>query len=220
MFRKKLDVDIDIDELLDSLGMQMDEGTANVQLPDPNLMAYYDQLKNREIWLDSAISVSTLTISKLIMHFNKVDDRNGTPVEERKPIKIFIYSYGGEIAACFNLVDTIQLSKTPVYTYNMGAAMSAAFIILLAGHKRFALPRSTALVHSGSGTTQGTFEQTEAQMKDYKHSIEVMRNYVLSRTTIDQKTFNKYKNSEWYLYIEDQLKYEIVNEEIKTLENL
>lgn len=218
MSKKKLD--IDIDELLDSLGMQMGEGVANVQLPDPDLMAYYDQLENREIWLDSSISISTLTISKLIMHFNKVDDRNGIPVEERKPIKIFIYSYGGEVAACFNLVDTIQLSKTPVYTYNMGVAMSAAFVILLAGHKRFALPRSTALVHSGSGTTQGTFEQTEAQMKDYKHSVEVMRNYVLSRTTIDQKTFNKNKNSEWYLYIEDQLKYGIVNEEIKTLENL
>lgn len=218
MAKKKLD--IDIDELLDSLGMEMDEGVANAKLPDPDLLAYYDQLKNREIWLDSSISIGTLTISKIIMHYNKVDDRNGTPVEERKPIKIFIYSYGGEVAACFNLVDIIQLSKTPVYTYNMGVAMSAAFVILLAGHKRFALPRSTALVHSGSGTTQGTFEQTEAQMKDYKHSVEVMRNYVLSRTTIDQKTFNKNKNSEWYLYIEDQLKYGIVNEEIKSLENL
>ena len=218
MVKKKLD--IDIDELLDSLGMEMDEDVANAKLPAPDLLAYYDQLKNREIWLDSSINIGTLTISKLIMHFNKVDDRNGTPVEERKPIKIFIYSYGGEVAACFNLVDTIQLSKTPVYTYNMGVAMSAAFVILLAGHKRFALPRSTALVHSGSGTTQGTFEQTEAQMKDYKHSVEVMRNYVLSRTTIDQKTFNKNKNTEWYLYIEDQLKYGIVNEEIKTLENL
>lgn len=218
MDKKKLD--IDIDELLDSLGMQMGEGVANAQLPDPELMAYYDQLENREIWLDSSINVSTLTISKLIMHFNKVDDRNGTPVAERKPIKIFIYSYGGEVAACFNLVDTIQLSKTPVYTYNMGVAMSAAFVILIAGHKRFALPRSTALVHSGSGTTQGTFEQTEAQMRDYKHSVEVMRKYVLSRTTIDQKTFNKNKNGEWYLYIEDQLKYGIVDEEIQTLENL
>ena len=218
MGKKKLD--IDIDELLDSLGMQMGEGIANAQLPDPDLLAYYDQLENREIWLDSQVNISTLTISKLIMHFNKVDDRNNTPIEERKPIKIFIYSYGGEVAACFNLVDTIQLSKTPVYTYNMGVAMSAAFVILLAGHKRFALPRSTALVHSGSGTTQGTFEQTEAQMKDYKHSVEVMRNYVLSRTTIDQKTFNKNKNTEWYLYIEDQLKYGIVDEEIKTLENL
>ena len=218
MGKKKLD--IDIDELLDSLGMQMGEGIANAQLPDPDLLAYYDQLENREIWLDSQVNISTLTISKLIMHFNKVDSRNNTPIEERKPIKIFIYSYGGEVAACFNLVDTIQLSKTPVYTYNMGVAMSAAFVILLAGHKRFALPRSTALVHSGSGTTQGTFEQTEAQMKDYKHSVEVMRNYVLSRTTIDQKTFNKNKNTEWYLYIEDQLKYGIVDEEIKTLENL
>lgn len=218
MGKKKLD--IDIDELLDSLGMQMGEGIANAQLPDPDLLAYYDQLENREIWLDSQVNIGTLTISKLIMHFNKVDDRNNTPIEERKPIKIFIYSYGGEVAACFNLVDTIQLSKTPVYTYNMGVAMSAAFVILLAGHKRFALPRSTALVHSGSGTTQGTFEQTEAQMKDYKHSVEVMRNYVLSRTTIDQKTFNKNKNTEWYLYIEDQLKYGIVDEEIKTLENL
>ncbi len=210
----------DIDELIDLLGMDLDQKMITAQLPDPDLLTFYNNLTRREIWLDSEVNVSTLQISKLIYHFNKKDEEDGIPVEERKPIKIFIYCYGGEVSACFNLVDTIELSKTPVYTYNMGVSMSAAFIILIAGHKRFALPRSTALIHSGSGTTHGTYEQTAAQMKDYEHSVSTMRQYVLEKTKIDSKTFNKKKNDEWYMYIEDQLKLGVVDYEIKSLTDL
>lgn len=203
-------VKIDVEELVDALGMALGDA-ANVQLPDPELLSFYNNLANREIWLDEDINISTIEISKLIMHFNRIDEANNIPVEERKPIKLFIYSYGGEVAACFNLIDTIELSKTPVYTYNMGLAMSAAFVILVSGHKRYATRRSTALIHSGSGGTQGTYEQNEAQMKDYKHAVQVMREYIMAKTKIDQKTFNKNKNTEWYMYAEDQLNNGVVD---------
>ena len=98
--------------------------------------------------------------------------------------------------------------------------MSAAFVILLAGHKRFAMPRSTALIHSGSGSTQGTFEQTEAQMKDYKHSVELMRDYVVSRTKIDQKKLNKNKSIEWYMYADEQVSNGIVDKIITSTDEI
>ena len=144
----------------------------------------------------------------------------GVPVEERKPIKIFIYSYGGEVSACFNVIDTIAMSKTPVYTYNMGVSMSAAFLILIAGHKRFATKNAVCLIHSGSGGTQGTYEQTEAQMKDYKHAVAAMREFILARTKIDQKLLAKYKSTEWYLYKEDLLNYGVVEKIIESVDEL
>ena len=179
----------------------------NLQLPSPELLTYYRNLEDRVIWIDYGVDESILEISKLIMLFNKED--KDVPVEQRKPIKLLVYSYGGDGQACFSLLDVIALSKTPVFTINMGVAMSAGLLILLAGHQRFCLENSTALAHSGSGGTCGTFEQTEAQMKDYQRFVKTMRDYIIDRTKIDQKTYNKYKNKEWSLYSEDQIKYGI-----------
>ena len=190
----------------------------NLQLPSPELLTYYRNLEDRVIWIDYGISEEVLEVSRLIMYFNKMD--KDIPVEERKPIKLLIYSYGGDGNACFSLLDTIALSKTPIWTINMGVAMSAGFLILLAGHKRFCLKNSTALAHSGSGGTSGTFEQTEAQMNDYKRFVKVMRDYIIERTNIDQKTLNKYKNKEWYLYSEDQVNYHIVDKIVDNLDEI
>lgn len=190
----------------------------NLQLPSPELLTYYRDLEDRTIWIDYGVDESILEVSKLIMYFNKLD--KGIPVEERRPIKLLLYSYGGDGQACFSLLDVISLSKTPVWTVNMGVSMSAGLLILLGGHKRFCLKNSTALAHSGSGGASGTFEQTEAQMKDYKRFVDTMRNYIIERTNIDTKTLNKYKTKEWYLYAEDQIKFGIVNKIIDDIDEI
>jgi ATP-dependent Clp protease protease subunit len=190
----------------------------NLQLPSPELLTYYRNLEDRVIWIDYGVDESILEVSKQIMYFNKED--KDVPVEQRKPIKLLIYSYGGDGQACFSLLDVIALSKTPIYTVNMGVAMSAGLLILLAGHKRFCLKNSTALAHSGSGGASGTFEQTEAQMKDYKRFVDTMRNYIIERTDIDTKTLNKYKSKEWYLYAEEQTKYRVVDKVIDNIDEI
>ena len=190
----------------------------NLQLPSPELLTYYRNLEDRVIWIDYGVDESILEVSKLIMQFNKED--KDVPVEQRRPIKLLLYSYGGDGQACFSLLDVIALSKTPVWCINMGVAMSAGLLILLAGHKRFCLKNSTALAHSGSGGASGTFEQTEAQMKDYKRFVDTMRNYIMERTNIDTKTWNKYKSKEWYLYAEDQIKYHVVDKIIDDIDEI
>lgn len=198
--------------------LMIPQNLENLQLPSPELLTYYRNLEDRVIWIDYGVDETILEVSKLIMYFNKLD--KDIPIEQRKPIKLLLYSYGGDGQACFSLLDVIALSKTPVYTINMGVAMSAGLLILLAGHKRFCLKNSTALAHSGSGGASGTFEQTEAQMKDYKRFVDTMRNYIIERTNIDAKTLNKYKSKEWYLYSEDQCKFGIVNEIIDDIDKI
>ena len=190
----------------------------NLQLPSPELLTYYRNLEDRVIWIDYGVDETILEVSKLIMYFNKKD--RDVPVEQRKPIKLLLYSYGGDGQACFSLLDVIALSKTPVWCINMGVAMSAGLLILLAGHKRFCLKNSTALAHSGSGGASGTYEQTEAQMKDYKRFVDTMRNYIIERTNIDTKTLNKYKSKEWYMYSEDQVKYNVVDKIIDDIDEI
>ena len=188
------------------------------KFPNPGLLYYYKQLDDRILWIDDEIDSSTLEVARLILLWNKED--KGIPVEERKPIKLLIFSYGGEAQACFSILDAIALSKTPVWTINMGAAMSAALLILLAGHKRYCLEKSTALIHSGSGSTSGTYEQTQAQQKDYDHFIKVVREFILAKTNITKQLFDKHRREEWYLYSEDQVKLGIVDEVLTDIDLL
>lgn len=190
----------------------------NLQLPSPELLTYYRNLEDRVIWIDYGVDESILEVSKLIMHFNKED--KSVPVEQRKPIKLLLYSYGGDGQACFSLLDIIALSKTPVWCINMGVAMSAGLLILLAGHKRFCLKNSTALAHSGSGGTSGSYESTEAQMKDYKHFVQTMRDYIIERTNIDQKLMNKKKSQEWYIYASEQVSLGLVDKIIDDIDEI
>lgn len=66
-----------------------------------------------------------------ILHQLAEDDEKDKKEKDykREPIKIYINSYGGKIYDMWGLIDIILNSKTPIYTYCTGYAMSAAFKI-------------------------------------------------------------------------------------------
>lgn len=68
------------------------------------------------------------------------------------------------------------------------------------------------LIHEGSAAFQGTAGQVEDAQKSYKKQIEEMKRYILDKTSIDEKTFNRNKNKDWYLTSEKLVKYNIVDE--------
>lgn len=188
----------------------------NLQLPNPALKQFYEDLDNRIVWIDSELEDSnTIAVSKNILKWNR-EDAN-IPIEERKPIKILIFSPGGELYPTLGLIDTMLLSKTPIYTYNMGMAMSGGLLLLLAGSKRYALPRSSVLIHSGSSGQGGTYEQIEAQTEAYKKLMKIVKEYIIDRTKIDSKVYKKFSSKEWYLYAEEQVKYGIIDEIVEDL---
>lgn len=191
----------------------------NKQLPNPELLQYYRNLiEDRIIWIDFEIDDSLLDVVKQIIQINK-DDKN-ISIEDRKPIKICIFSYGGNIDSTFTFLDICKLSKTPIITINFGVAISAGLLIFLAGHKRYTLSKSQFLIHSGSGGTNGTFEQTESQMANYKKMVDTMRNYILERTAIDLKLFNKNKSKEWYIYPDTAIELKICDKIIDDIDDI
>lgn len=192
------------------------ENLANMQLPDPDLMSYYKAAENRTFYVDTEIDSTLIQISKNIIEINRAD--RGIPVEERKPIWIPIYSYGGELDAAYSFIAVMESSVTPVYTINMGVAMSAGLLILLGGTKRYCLKRSRALYHSGSADIAGTYEQIETNTDSYKKMVKDMRDYIMEKTNIDTKLFNKMKAKDWYISDEDQVKYGICEAIIDNLD--
>lgn len=190
----------------------------NLQLPDPALLYYYKNYEDRVYWVEGDIDESIMDLSKLILKCNRED--KDIPVEDRKPIKIFISSCGGLLDETMALVKLIGISKTPVYTIDACYAYSAASLILISGHKRYAMPGTKCLFHSGSGGTSGTFDQVQAATEDYKKMVKQMQDYIMSRTNIEQKLFNKKKAYDWYLDADEMLEKGVVDEIVEDLDKI
>ena len=191
---------------------------ATMQLADPSMVNYYQCLDNRILWVDGEIDITLLEITRLIMYWNIQD--KGIPIEDRKPIKLFIFSPGGNLAETMHACSIMQMSKTPVWTVNMGMAMSGGFLLLINGHKRFTMPYARAMFHRGSGGAAGTYGQAEDAMKDYNAQMNDMQNLVLERTKISKQAFGKRKDRDWYFGAEDQIRYGVVDTIVENLEDI
>ena len=92
---------------------------------------YLKDLQQRKMYLTDEISQATVTdIIRHIMQINRED--MGLPIENRKPIILYISSKGGDERSGYGLIDAIENSATPVYTVNIGYEYSMAFLIGLA----------------------------------------------------------------------------------------
>ena len=187
-------------------------------LPEPESLNFYKLLDKRIIYVMGEIEAWILEISKMIQLINIEDI--GTPVENRKPIKIFIFSEGGEDMSSWNFVDMVAASKTPVWTVNCGVCMSNGLSLLLAGHKRFALRHAVGMYHSGSASLQGTKEQLSAVNKFIASMDKTYDAWFQERCHIDPKLFNRNKKNDWYMTANEMLEYGIVDKIIDTLDEV
>lgn len=169
----------------------------NLQLPSPDLRDFYRDEANRVIWIRGEINFDTLDIVRKIMEYNRADA--GIDTTDRKPVKLFLDTSGGAVAVMWSIINAIKMSKTPVYTINFCEALSAGAHILAAGHKRFAMPGSTVLIHSGSCVYGGTQEQVESSKKYYDALGKKANDQLLADTKIDAKEFKRKSAADWYL---------------------
>lgn len=188
-------------------------------LPDPELYNFYKALINRTIYIDRDITSEFLMeVTKIIIEINREDRAKGLTKEQRKPIRLLIFSYGGDLDATLSFMEICKISETPIYTYNIGTALSAGFYILIMGHKRFALRNSQCLVHYGSGGVSGTYEQVQSQTKQYKQKIKKCEEILLAQTQIPQNKYKQNKDKEWYINDVEQKEFGIVDKVIEGME--
>ena len=124
-------------------------------LPSVEAVLQWKEIKDRRLVINEPVTACHLFYSQLIIQWNKEDQDENIAIEDRKPIKILLNTYGGDLDACQSFYNVIQISKTPVYVYNMGVCASAGALIFLSGHKRFALKGSKFLIHEGEVGLQG-----------------------------------------------------------------
>lgn len=192
----------------------------NLKLPNPALLDTYTDRKNRLIFIDYDIDDTLLReVGRQIIEYNR-DDR-GKSVDERTPIVILINSGGGCLDSTYATIAIMETSKTPIITVNMNCAYSAAGLILMAGHKRYCMPRSQVLIHSGSAQgISGNYEEIQESTKSYKKMVEEMREFIISKTKIDKALMKKNQSRDWYLQTSEQIDLGMVDEIITDLDSI
>ena len=121
-----------------------------------------EELDNRRLYINNDIDNEIIdTIVYHILRFNRID-KDKKP-EERKPILLYINSPGGDVYSGYGLISAMQDSITPIYTINQGMCASMAFLIFLAGSKRYSMRNSTFLMHDGSN---GAFIESASKLRD------------------------------------------------------
>lgn len=216
MHPRKSKVSGDLMKLLEDMEFEIPDRS----LPEPEMMAYWKLATNRQFYIDMDIDVSVLSIQREILLINDEDLANNIPKENREPIVIYICSYGGDIDYMYSLIDTILLSKTPVYTVNMGVAASAASLIFMSGHKRYMMPRSKVMIHEGSAGINGDANKVMDAADDYRRVIKDMKDFILEHTKIPKNVLMKKRSNDWTLTAPECLNYGICDRIVESLDEV
>jgi ATP-dependent Clp protease protease subunit len=149
----------------------------------------------------------------LLIHKINKEDEN-VPAEERKPIHLHITSYGGSAYDGWSIVSAIENSKTPVYTYVEGYAMSMALPIYLSGAKRFLGKYATLLYHELRGGANGTRQEVKRLDKEYDRLQKIYDDYIIAKSKITQEIldYHQEKVSDWYIGLEESKQYQLYDE--------
>lgn len=163
---------------------------------------YLKELKQRKLYLTDDISpYSVADTVRHILQFNAEDV--GIEPAGRKPITLYIASIGGDVDPGFELIDVIRASKTPVHIVCMGYCYSMGFLILIAGHKRYALKNAKFLMHDGSDCAYGSTSKVKDRILFNDRFEERIKDYVLKQTSITSEQYDDNRRVEWYMFADE-----------------
>lgn len=177
--------------------------------------------KNRDLFLTKQVDQSSIgELTQKIIEINKDDEHlkklysvyNLTYNPD--PIKIYIDSYGGQVYQCFGLLSVMERSETEIHTIVTGCAMSAGFMILISGHKRFAHRLSTPLYHQVSGGVNGTVKEMEDNLEESKRLQSQLEDIVKEKTKITKKRLREIfeTKKDWYMTSKEAAELGVIDE--------
>lgn len=176
------------------------------------LVEYYQCLNDRNLLIGQIDYEIAIAVDSVIRFWNKADEEANIPVNNRKPIKIYLHSPGGYLTSTFTMIDAIKMSKTPVYTIAIGEVYSGGFFTFLAGHKKYAYPHSSFLYHEGATANGGDANKFRNFAKFYETQLNQLKQIVLENSKITEEEYDKHIKDDWWLTAEEAVEYGIADE--------
>ena len=114
--------------------------------------------------------------------------------KKKKELTLGICSPGGDLNACFALVDVMKGSKIPIRTIGMGMIASCGLLMFISGEKgrRILTPNTSILSHQYSWGSYGKEHELFAQVKEYDLTTERIVNHYKKSTGLNEKDIRKY----------------------------
>jgi ATP-dependent Clp protease protease subunit len=160
---------------------------------------YSRLLQERIIFVGTEIDdgVANVVMAQLLHLADVAPDRE---------VSLYVNSPGGSFTALMAIYDTMQYVPTPVATWCLGQAASAAAVLLSAGTKgkRLALPNARVLIHQPA-LAGGDYGQAS--------DIEIQANEVLRMRTWLEETIARHSNR-----TAEQVRQDIERDKILTAE--
>lgn len=177
---------------------------------DPVMYQYFKNLKNRTIVINEDIaeaSIETVVLPLIEM------DNDGTG----EKITIYLNTNGGDVSVGLTICDVIRKLKTPTDIILLSTAYSMGSLILMSGFNnpnvtRKCYPFSTGLIHSGSTYVGGTSMQVRDFHNFQQRYEEMIKNYIITHSTITEEEYDKMERYEWYLTSQDMIDKKLIDE--------
>lgn len=171
---------------------------------------YMEDIEARKLYINGEINESIMeNITYYILKYNAMD--KGIPENDRRPVLLYINSCGGSTISAMSLISTMLVSKSPIYTINLGYNYSAGFMIMLAGTKRYAYKDSSFLLHDGMA---GNCDNN-AKVLDWAKFLEMqnkrIKDYIMSRSKITSKKYDSVFREDWFFYSSIAKEYDFIN---------
>jgi ATP-dependent Clp protease protease subunit len=114
--------------------------------------------------------------------------------KRKRELTLGICSPGGDLNACFALVDVMKGSKIPIRTIGMGMIASCGLLMFISGEKgkRILTPNTSILSHQYSWGTYGKEHELFAVVKEYDLTTERMVNHYKKCTGLTEGEIRKY----------------------------
>lgn len=185
----------------------------NLPLPKKRDLFFTKQVDQSSI---GELTQKIIEINQDDEHLKKIYNVYGLTYNP-EPIQVYIDSYGGYVYQCFGLLSVMERSQTPIHTIVTGCAMSAGFMILISGHKRFAHKLSTPLYHQVSSGAAGTVKEMEEKLEESKRLQRQLEDIVKDKTDITKKRLREIfeTKKDWYMTSEEALELNVVDEILK-----
>jgi len=114
--------------------------------------------------------------------------------KKKKELTLGICSPGGDLNACFALIDIMKGSKIPIRTIGMGMIASCGLLMFISGTKgrRILTPNTSILSHQYSWGSFGKEHELFAAVKEFDLTTQRMITHYKKCTGLSEKDIRKY----------------------------
>ena len=135
------------------------------------------------------------------------------PFTTLKQVKVLINSSGGSVDAGMLMVDAIQNSNLPVWTYCLEKAYSMGALLTIAGSQSFILQNSKLMLHKPwISNVKGNSTELESYVTTLKQYEQTLIQLIYQKTQKPKKSIEKIIQDDHYFTAQESVDYGLIDE--------